>query len=146
MAAKGSHLTTPGCVSAAGARPRFWAPLRVGLVLAAFCLLAVACGDDGESLSANAGDDFEVSVGSAPEFDGCGSSGNIFNYEWVIADAPETTADAVGKELRSEMFDCSFSLENAMIIDDVGDWTIELTVTDSEDETATDQVQVTVVE
>ena len=43
------------------------------------------------------------------------------------------------------MADCSFELENAMIIDDVGEWTIELLATSGDIE-ATDQVVVTVTE
>ena len=43
------------------------------------------------------------------------------------------------------MSDCSFELENAMIIEDVGEWTIELVATDGDGESS-DQVVVTVTE
>ena len=76
-------------------------------------------------------------------FDGCGSEGDITNYQWTIIEAPDAQSDAVGKPLRTEMDDCSFELESAMIIDDVGEWTIELVVTDGDTE-ASDQVVVTV--
>lgn len=104
-------------------------------------LLAAACGGDG--LSADAGEDFTVSVNEAPVFDGCDSTGDISDYRWMITAGP--SSDDAGKALRSEMSDCSFTLENAMSVEDVGEWTIELTVTDGAT-TATDQVTVEVLE
>lgn len=119
---------------------------RIVPVLIAAGLVLAACGSDSASeVTSNAGTDFEVTVGEIPVFDGCGSSGEITNYEWVIVDAPDSQPDSDGKELRTVMGDCSFELENAMIIDDVGEWTIELVVTDGEAE-ASDQVVVTVTE
>ena len=113
------------------------------LVLTAAALLFAACG--GDSLSADAGTDFSVTVGEAPIFDACDSVGEIANYQWSIISAPETRADDVGKELRATMNDCSFELESAMLVDDVGEWTIELTVSDG-DESASDEVTVEVTE
>jgi len=117
-----------------------------GLALASGLVFA-ACGSsaDVSSVNSNAGDDFEVAVGVAPVFDGCDSTGEIDNYEWTIVSAPSTQADADGKALRTEMSSCSFELENAMIISDVGEWTIELVVS-SGDEEASDEVVVTVTE
>lgn len=119
---------------------------RIVPALIAAGLVLAACGtDSGSAVTSNAGDDFQVTVGEIPVFDGCGSSGEITNYEWVIVDAPESQPDSDGKALRSVMGDCSFELENAMVIGDVGEWIIELSVTDGEAE-ATDQVVVTVTE
>ena len=116
----------------------------LGLVFASGMVLA-ACGVDGGSISSDAGPDFAVSVGEAPLFDGCESSGDISNYEWTIIEAPEGQPDSDGKPLRTEMFDCSFELENTMVLADVGDWTIELTVS-NDDVEASDEVVVTVTE
>lgn len=110
----------------------------------ALTLFASACSGGG-SLSADAGEDFSVPVGVAPEFEGCESTGEISNYEWVISDAPDNRPEAVGQELRAVMADCSFVLESVMAVDDIGEWTIDLTVTDGE-ATSTDQVVVTVTE
>ncbi len=100
------------------------------------------CSSGGADLNADAGDDFAVDVGSAPTFDGCGSSGDISNYQWTITSAPEGSGDA-GKVLRETAGDCQFELESSMLVDDVGEWTIELVVTDG-DSTASDEVVVTV--
>lgn len=113
------------------------------LALTASALLFAACG--GSSLSADAGTDFSVSVGEAPVFDACNSEGEIANYAWSIISAPEGRADDVGKALRATMNDCSFELESAMLVDDLGDWTIELTVTNGEGSDS-DQVTVEVTE
>ena len=42
---------------------------RAALVLAAIVVLAASCGG-GDAVSADAGEDFQVMLGSAPEFDG----------------------------------------------------------------------------
>ena len=113
----------------------------LGLALSAGLFLAACSG--GTGLSADAGEDFAVTVGEAPEFIACDSAGDITNYEWTISGAPESRPESVGQELRAVMAECSFVLESAMVLDDVGEWTIDLTITDG-DETATDQVVVTV--
>lgn len=117
---------------------------RITAILAAGGLALAACGGGaGSELVSNAGADFEVTVGEAPVFDGCSSSGEITNYQWTIVEAPASQPDANGKELRTVMSNCEFELENAMTIDDVGEWTIRLVITDGETE-AVDQVVVTV--
>ena len=119
---------------------------RLGLVvalLAGFGLLAAACGGSA-ALEADAGADFQVDVGEAPTFDGCESSGDIDNYQWVIIDAPEAVADDVDKALRDTMDDCTFTVESAMVAEEAGEWTVELTVTDSEGVESSDEVTVTV--
>ena len=110
--------------------------------LAAGAVMVSACGSDG--VTADAGEDFSVPVGEAPEFDGCGSSGDITNYQWVIRETPSNMAEDVDKVLREESADCSFVVENTMTIDEVGDWTIELSVTDGDGGESTDSVVVEV--
>ena len=113
---------------------------------AAILLVAAGCGDDDEDLSADAGDDFTVAVGVNPEFDGCGSSGNIVNYAWTVQETPSKMAEDVGKPIREADENCSFTLEAAMLVDEVGRWTIQLEVTDSGGSTSTDTVVVDVTE
>ena len=113
------------------------------LFIAAGITLAACGGGDSGSLVVDAGEDFTVEVGEVPVFDGCGTEGDVANYEWIIIDAPDPSDD--GKALRTVMSDCSFELENAMIIEDVGEWTIELVATDGDGESS-DQVVVTVTE
>ena len=114
-------------------------------MLVVFAAFAAACGggDGGASVTADAGEDFSVEVGEIPAFDGCGSEGEISNFAWTIVEAPDGQADSADKALREQLSVCSFELESAMVLDDVGSWTIELAVTDGE-ETATDQVVVEV--
>ncbi len=111
------------------------------LIVVSVALLA-ACGS---GPSADAGDDFTVTLGEAPVFDGCGSGGDGLSYTWTIVGAPTDMGDDVGKVLRQSIGDCSFTLESSMIVDDLGEWTIELLVTDSVTEDL-DEVTVTVVE
>ena len=118
---------------------------KFAILIAAIGLFASACTSDASAVSSNAGTDFAVTVGEAPEFDGCASTpvDEIENFEWVIVEGPNP--DDVGKALRAEQATCSFILENTMVIEDVGQWTIELTVTDGSEQDA-DQVVVDVVE
>ena len=113
----------------------------VGLIVA--LSVVAGCGSDG-SLDADAGDDQTVSVGSSPTFDGCGSSGDIVNYAWVIVDAPPGVDEDEGKVLRETMSDCSFVIDASMEVDEVGPWVVELTVSDADGSTASDTVTVTV--
>ncbi len=117
---------------------------RFAAMTFATALAITACGGGGD-ITADAGEDFSVPVGEAPVFDGCGSSGELSNYQWTIIEAPEGNADDNGKALRTTMDSCNFELETAMVVDDIGEWTIELAVTDGSNE-VTDQVVVTVTE
>jgi len=49
-----------------------------------------------------------------------------------------------GKVLRQVDSDCSFALENDTQVDEVGDWVVELTVSDQDGNTDTDTVAITV--
>lgn len=118
--------------------------LVVALLTSAAALTAFSACSDDAVLQAEAGPDFEVSVGEPPEFDGCESSGDIANYAWQIVQAPADMADDNGKFLREFSDDCSFVLDSTMVVADVGVWIIELTVTDDVGDTSTDQVTVTV--
>lgn len=118
----------------------------LGLLLATLA----ACGNDSEgadgSLKADAGDNFTVVVGAAPTFDGCESTGDIENYKWVILQAPAAKAEDAGKVIREVESNCRFTLADTMVVEETGDWVVELEVRDAEGNTATDTVTVTVVE
>lgn len=125
------------------------------LLLMVLSLALVACGDDEDEgaddnddaapLTADAGDDFAVIVGEAPTFDACRSTGDIENYAWTVLTPPEAVADDAGKPIREMGSDCRFTLDDAMAIEEVGAWVIQLEVR-SGDETQTDTVTVTVME
>lgn len=117
--------------------------LVVGILALALFGLA-ACGDDTDGLDADAGDDFSVEVGTSPEFDGCSSTGDIVAYGWIIREAPADLSDDVGKSIRDSSPECSFTLEAAMVVDEIGTWVVELTVTDSSGADASDTVSVDV--
>ena len=72
------------------------------------------------------------------------SSGDIVNYQWTIVEAPATMPGDAGKIIREVDPNCSFTLDANMGVDEVGQWVIELAVTDSEGQTDTDTVTVTV--
>lgn len=113
--------------------------LLIGLTLGT----VAGCGG-GQAPQANAGQDFTVIVGTEPTFDGCASSGDIVNYRWTILEAPATMPEDAGKVIRDIDANCSFTLDANMGVDEVGRWVIELEVTDSEGQTGTDTVTVTV--
>lgn len=107
----------------------------------------VGCGGGGDkALTADAGDDFEIHVGESPTFDGCGSTGAIDNYKWTIVEAPPAMAEDNGKIIREFDANCSFTLDATMGLKEMGAWVIELEVSDSGGQTATDRVTVTVNE
>lgn len=93
---------------------------------------------------ADAGDDRSFAVGESPEFNGCSSSGEIADYRWVIIDAPGAADEDDGKVLRETNAACSFTIDAAMEVDEVGPWVIELTVSNSDGDTSTDSVTVTI--
>lgn len=112
--------------------------------LVVVCSTLMACGSDGESLKADAGEDHNVPVGSSPDFDGCGSTGDIVNYQWVIVDAPPGVEEDEGKVLRQTMAECAFTIDANMEVDEAGPWVVELTVSDADGSTSSDTVTVTV--
>ncbi|MCI0394552.1 MAG: hypothetical protein L0332_18335 [Chloroflexi bacterium] len=117
--------------------------LIFGLVLLAVWL--AGCGGS-EPLAADAGPDITIAIGESPRFDGCASTGDIANYKWTIATAPAKMSGDAGKVIREVDANCSFTLEAAMGLDEVGEWVIQLEVRDDGGNTATDTVTVTVTE
>lgn len=107
-------------------------------------LFLIGCSNS--PLTADAGEDFEITAAEAPTFDGCGSAGNINNYRWTIVEAPETMAGEVGRVIREVDGNCSFTLDAAMGLQEVGEWVIELEVSNSGGDRDTDQVTVTINE
>lgn len=120
---------------------RLWLLISIGLVI-----ILVGCGGGDEPLAVDAGDDFEIQVGESPTFDGCASTGAIDNYKWTIIEAPPAMAEDSGKIIREVDANCSFTLDAAMGLKEMGAWIIELEVSNSAGETATDRVTVTVNE
>lgn len=118
---------------------------RIFIPFTAALFVAAGCGGDGD-LSADAGDDLRVAVGESPSFDGCGSNGDIVNYQWVVRETPSNMVDDIDKPLRDIENACSFTVESAMIVDEIGEWTIELTVSDADGNSSTDTVVVQVTE
>lgn len=119
---------------------------RAFTVLVTIVIIAAGCGNgsSSDSVRADAGNDFSVAVGQSPQFDGCGSAGEIDNYQWTIRETPNDMGDDVDKVLREVGGECSFDLETAMIVDEVGEWTIELEVRDPDGNSSRDTVIITV--
>jgi hypothetical protein len=117
--------------------------VRITLVFGVLLVALVACGGNG-SLRANAGQDFSVAVGQEPTFNGCTSTGEIANYKWTIVRAAGAQAVDTGKVIREVDPNCSFTLGEAMGVDEVGDWVIELEVRDAVGNNSTDRVTVAV--
>ena len=120
-----------------------------GMILIGAAALAVglpACGDDDDRglPVAVAGDDFSIAVGEAPTFDGCESSGEIVNYAWTIRETPSDMEDDIDKAIRELDENCSFTLENTMVVDEIGTWVVELEVSDADGTTSTDTLRVEV--
>jgi len=113
-------------------------------VLVTIAIIAAGCGSTTDSVRADAGNNFNVAVGQSPQFDGCGSDGDIENYQWTIRDTPTDMADDIDKVLRETGSDCTFDLETPMIVDELGEWTIELEVRDPDGNSSRDTVVVTV--
>lgn len=107
-----------------------------------------ACGGEDEenetALKANAGADFVLRVGESPTFDGCASTGSIQNYKWIILEAPEAKAADTGKVIREVESNCKFNLEDAMVIEELGEWVIQLEIRDEGGNTSEDTVTITV--
>ena len=115
------------------------------VILAALMLgLIVAC-SSAETVTANAGTDFSVMEGEAPTFDGCESDGPIASYEWRIVEAPAGRETTEGNVIHTDTA-CSFALVAEMVVDDMGDWVIELSVLDGDGNNAVDTVTVSVID
>ncbi len=108
--------------------------------------LAVAACGGGEPLKADAGPDFTVVASNSPSFNGCNSTGDVVNYKWTVVSAPEAMAKDAGKVIREVDANCSFTLEDTMDLEELGEWVIELEVRDASGNAATDTVTVTVTQ
>jgi hypothetical protein len=98
---------------------------------------------------AKAGPDVVVHVGEGLSCDGSSSvdldGGKIVYYQWRIAAAPEGRQDEVGRILREGQDAATCPPDLLFNSEDLGEWTIELKVTDDEGQSATDDLVVTVV-
>lgn len=98
---------------------------------------------------ANAGNDQTVEAGKIMTYDASGSSdpsgGSIVKYEWKIAGAPPGHESIIGNVLHSGP-DAKWTTSWVMKSSDVGQWTMELMVTDNEGNTAVDSAVITVTE
>jgi len=117
--------------------------LKPTLFFLTLLLFVVAC-QSGSTLQANAGSDFTLTAGESPTFDGCASTGEIVNYRWQIITAPDARSDDADKMIREIDPNCSFTLETAMVVEEVGEWLIELQVRDADGNSSTDTLRVTV--
>lgn len=97
---------------------------------------------------ANAGNDQTVEAGKIMTYDASGSSdpgGSIVTYEWKITGAPPGHESIIGKILNSGP-EAKWTTPWVMKSSDVGQWTMELTVTDNEGNTAVDSMVIAVTE
>ena len=98
---------------------------------------------------ANAGPDIVVRVGQTVSFDGSSSvdldGGQIVYYHWRITAAPEGRETEVDRVLREGDDAAVWTTEWLTGEEDLGEWVIELTVTDDEGQSATDDMILTVV-
>ena len=129
-------------------QPRIAGPILVltiglGVVLAG-CALATKAPP-----VANAGPDIIAHVGETVSYDGSLSvdldGGKIAYYHWSIRVAPEGLQDEVGRVLREGEDAAVWTTESALANEDVGEWVIELKVTDDEGQSATDEMMLTVI-
>ena len=98
---------------------------------------------------ANAGPDVTVHVGETVSLDGSSSidldGGPIVYYHWSIRAAPEGRQDEVGRVLQEGQDAAVCTTDLAMNEDNLGQWTVELRVTDDEGQSATDEMMLTVI-
>jgi hypothetical protein len=98
---------------------------------------------------ANAGPDVTVRVGETVSYDGSLSvdldGGKIVYYQWRVSSAPEGREEAIGRVLREGEDAAAWSSDTALAEQDVGEWVVELQVTDDEGQSATDDLTLTVV-
>ncbi len=98
---------------------------------------------------AKAGPDVVAHVGERWLCDGSSSvdldAGKIVYYQWRVTAAPEGREDEVGRILREgpDATTCPSGILSSS--EDLGEWTIELRVTDDEGQSATDDLVLTVV-
>jgi hypothetical protein len=98
---------------------------------------------------AKAGPDVVVHVGEMWLCDGSSSidldGGKIVYYQWQITAAPEGRENEVGRILHEGQDAATCPSELLSSSEDLGEWTVELKVTDDEGQSATDDLLLTVV-
>ena len=98
---------------------------------------------------ANAGPDVTVRVGETVTFDGSQSvdldGGQIVYYRWYIMGTPEGREDQVGRVLREGEDAALWTSDEPMTEEGLGQWIIELKVTDDEGQSATDDLTLSVI-
>jgi hypothetical protein len=98
---------------------------------------------------ANAGPDLTARVGETVSFDGSQSvdldGGQIVYYRWYVMGTPEGREDEVGRVLREGGDAAIWTSDQPMAEEDVGQWIIELKVTDDEGQQATDDMMLAVI-
>jgi hypothetical protein len=98
---------------------------------------------------ANAGPDIFAHVGETVSCDGSFSvdldGGNIVYYRWSIAAAPEGREDQVGSILAEAADAMICTMDLPLRDENLGEWIIELEVTDDEGQSGTDDLKLSVV-
>jgi hypothetical protein len=98
---------------------------------------------------ANAGPDMTVRVGDTVSFDGSSSvdldGGQIVYYHWRVTHTPEGRETEVDRVLREGAVAAAWTTDWITTEEDLGEWVIELTATDDEGQSATDDMKLTIV-
>ena len=98
---------------------------------------------------ANAGPDVTVRLGERVSYDGSQSvdldGGKIVYYKWYVTAAPEGRQDQVGQVLREGEDAATWTSDSPVGEEDLGEWVIELWVTDDEGQSATDDMTLKVI-
>jgi hypothetical protein len=119
-------------------------PLLILLALVTGCALATKAPP-----RAYAGPDMTVRVGERATYDGSQSvdldGGQVVYYKWYIMGAPEGREDQIGVVIREGEDAAIWTTTTPMGEEDLGEWVIELRVTDDEGQSATDDLLLTVI-
>lgn len=123
---------------------------RIPLLLMILAVLLTGCALATKAPPvANAGPDVRVSMGERTSYDGSGSldldGGKIVYYHWRITAAPEGREDEIGRVIREGEDAATWTTDSRAGEQDLGEWVIELKVTDDEGQSATDDMTLTVV-
>jgi hypothetical protein len=129
-------------------RLRNLAPILAFSILGGAALTGCALATKAPPL-ANAGSDLIVHVGEMVSCDGSLSidldGGKIIYYHWRITATPEGREEEVGRVLHEGEDAVSCPTDLLPGSEDVGEWIIELRVTDDEGQSATDDLSLTVI-